>query len=124
MRANPPRPQPPPPTPPGSGCVRRCPRSTSASRTRPTDHADTYGVVETICRNVRTEFGPDFQMTLRIYRDLEFADDTYLQLRVTRPESSPEKLLDRIHALAEAHEDLWYDKSGHLVVIPFYPRRG
>jgi hypothetical protein len=89
------------------------------------EHTDSYGMVETMCRDVRAEFGPDFQLTLRFYRDMLVPDDTYLQLRVTPPEHAREgTLLDRMHALAEAHEDLRYGKSGWLVVTPFYPRRG
>jgi hypothetical protein len=86
-------------------------------------HADTYGVAEVICRAVRAEFGPDARLTLRLYRDLEVPQDTYLQLRVTLPQRSP-RTLARINALAEAHEDLRWDKSGHIVVTPFQPRRG
>jgi hypothetical protein len=85
------------------------------------DHfPDVAHVLVAIAQSTRKEFGPEAKLTLEINRDPEI-DDKYLLLRVVLTEHSPD-VMERIRAVAAAHEDQLWDKKGHILLMPDYPR--
>jgi hypothetical protein len=73
---------------------------------------DIADVVIAICQRTREEFGPDAELNLFINRDPEI-DDKYLKLRVSLPVYGSD-MWSRLDAIADAHEDQLWDKSGWI----------
>jgi hypothetical protein len=83
-------------------------------------HSDLLGIVEEVCKTARQEFGADASLALAVYRDPEIRDE-YLALYV-RLQAYPPDMLQRLRAVAAAHENQLWDKSGSLLVTSDFRR--
>jgi hypothetical protein len=85
-------------------------------------HPDLASAVESVCRAARQEFGGEAELLLRVYHDPEIKDE-YLTLCVRLP-AYGEDFLPRLRSVSAAHEELFWDKSGGiLLTTDFRPPR-
>lgn len=84
------------------------------------EHPDLGSVVEDACSAVRDEFGPEAELSLQMYEDLEDRD-RYLTLYV-RQEKYERGILDRIETAANAFTTRLGTCSGHLLITTDFRR--